>query len=58
MNRLLRCRRCGALFMPDRFAGLLHWWRLCPHCRGPLPPISRVLGIDGGRLLPCPPEAA
>ncbi len=39
----IRCRRCGALFVPDRFAGFRHWWRLCPRYRGLLPPTGGVL---------------
>ncbi len=42
MSRALRCRRCGALFVPDRFAGFRRWWRLCPRCRGLLPPTGGV----------------
>ena len=58
MSRLIRCRRCGALFAPDGFAAMLRTWRLCPRCRGPLPPTGGVPEADGGALLPCPPEAA
>ena len=39
MSRLLHCTRCGALYLADRYVPLLlRRWRLCPHCRGPLPP--------------------
>ena len=57
MSRLVRCSRCGALFVPDRFAAMLRSWRLCPRCRGPLPPSGEVPPTDRG-ILPCPPEAA
>ncbi len=57
MSRSIHCRRCGALFVPDRFAGFPHWWRLCPRCRNPLPPTGRVPGMDGGHLFLCPLEA-
>ena len=58
MSRLLRCRRCGALFVADRFAALLGRSRLCPSCRGPVPPSGDVPATNGGVVLPCPPEAA
>ena len=58
MSRPVRCRRCGAVFIPDRHAVLPRWWRLCPRCRGPLPPTGGVPAADGGRLFPCPPVAA
>ncbi len=53
-----RCRRCGALFVADRFAGFPCWWRLCPRCRGSLPPTGRVPIPDRGKRFPCPAEAA
>ena len=58
MSRLVRCRRCGALFAPDRIASFVRCWRLCPRCRGPLPPTGGVPASDGGTLLPCRPGAA
>ncbi len=58
MSRPIHCRRCGALFVPDCFASFVHCWRLCPRCRGPLPPTGGVPANNQGRLLPCPPEAA
>ncbi len=57
MSRSIHCRRCSALFVPDRFAGLPHWWRLCPRCRGPLPPTGGVPTPDRGQIFPCPAEA-
>ncbi len=58
MSYPIRCRRCGALFVPYRFAGFPPWWRLCPRCRGPLPPGRGVSASEGGRLFPRPEEAA
>jgi hypothetical protein len=46
MSRLIRCRRCGALFVPDRTAVLIRSRRRCPRCRGPLPPSGGVPAID------------
>lgn len=40
MSRPVRCRRCGAPFVPDRRGAMVAFWRLCPRCRGPLPPTS------------------
>ena len=37
-----RCKRCGRLFDLDRTAILYGRWRLCPDCRGPLPPSGGV----------------
>ncbi len=53
MSRLIRCRRCGALFVPDCVATLISikWWRLCPRCRGPLPPTGAVPAMDEGLLV-------
>jgi uncharacterized OB-fold protein len=58
MSRMLRCRRCGVLFVPDGFAAMPHIRRFCPRCRGPLPPTGGVPASEGGRLFRCPPEAA
>ncbi len=58
MSRSIHCRRCGALFVPDCFASFVGWWRLCPRCRGPVPPTGGVQANDQGRLLPGPREAA
>ena len=58
MSRFVRCRRCGALFVPDRFAALLRCWRLCPRCRGTLRLTDGVPATDGAILVPGPPEAA
>jgi hypothetical protein len=50
MSRQVRCHRCGALFMADRLTGILPpRWRLCPRCRGPLPPSGTVPVRDLGR---------
>lgn len=58
MSRYVRCRRCGALFVPDRFAAVLSAWRRCPRCRGPLPPTGGVHVTEDGWLRPRPAEAA
>jgi len=58
MSRPVRCRRCGAVFVPARHAVLSRWWRRCPRWRGPVAPTGGVPVTDGGRLLPCLPEAA
>ena len=58
MSRLVRCRRCGAQFLPDSLATFIRSRRLCPRCRGPLPPTGGVPATDGGTVLPCLPEAA
>jgi len=53
MSRLLHCARCGALFVAERHLVLLpRRWRVCPRCRGPLPPSGTVPVRDGGRLGP------
>jgi hypothetical protein len=56
MSWTIHCRRCGALFVPDRAAILVRLWRLCPRCRGPLPP-SGVPVIDGTFIRPTSSEA-
>jgi len=60
VSRLIRCRRCGALFVPDRVAILIPIkWRLCPRCRVPLPPTGAVPAVDARLLVhPGSPEAA
>lgn len=59
MSRLIRCARCGALFATDRCGLLLpRRWRLCPRCRGPLPPSGAVPVRDGGRTSPVLAEVA
>ncbi len=58
MSIVIRCRRCGREFVADRQAILAERWRLCPACRGPLPPTGGVPTLDGLVLHPCPPEAA
>lgn len=58
MSRLVRCRRCGALFVPDRTAVLVRWRRLCPRCQGPLPPSGGVPTWDDLVLRPNSAELA
>ena len=58
MSVVIRCRRCGAEFVAGRVVAVLPERRLCPRCRGPLPPTGGVPATDGGTLLPCRPEAA
>jgi len=60
MSITTRCRRCGREYDADRAAILVgpRWWRLCPTCRGPLPPTGGVPVADGGRPTRCLPEAA
>jgi hypothetical protein len=58
MSRLMRCRRCGVLFVPDRFTCVPRARRLCPRCREPVPPTGGVPLADGGWLRPRPSEAA
>jgi hypothetical protein len=52
MSRIIRCRRCGARFVPDRSAISVRWRRLCPRCRGPLPPSGGVPAVEGGLYWP------
>lgn len=42
-----RCRWCGRMFDLDRAAILGGKWRLCPDCRGPLPPTGGVQVPEG-----------
>lgn len=58
MSCSIRCRRCGALFVPDCFAAFIRCWRLCPRCRGPLPPTGGVPANDQGQIVPYPSEAS
>ncbi len=58
MSIVIRCRGCGREFVADRQAILSGQWRLCPTCRGPVPPRGGVPATDGGLLFPCPLEAA
>ncbi len=57
MSIVIRCRRCGREFVADRDAILAERWRLCPMCRGPLPPTGEVPVLDG-LVLPPSSEAA
>ncbi len=57
MSIVIRCRRCGREFVADRHAILAGRWRLCPACRGLLPPLGKVPAIDSGWLFPCPAKA-
>jgi hypothetical protein len=38
MTQPVRCRQCGALFVPEHPLLRIGPWRRCPRCRGPLPP--------------------
>ena len=58
MSRPVRCRRCGAVFILARHAVRSRWWRLCPRCRGPLPPTGGVPVPDGNDVRPWTKEAA
>lgn len=60
MSRAVRCRRYGRLFLPEPFDVVGQWRRLCPRCRGPLPPTGGVLAGDRLFLLipHRPPEVA
>ena len=59
MSHPIRCRRCGALFVPDCVAAVITPWRLCPSCRGPQLPTGAGAPIPGRETsVPCPPEAA
>ncbi len=53
-----RCTQCGRLFELDRAAILGGRWRLCPDCRGPLPPTGGVPVPDGNVVRPWTTEAA
>jgi hypothetical protein len=50
MSRLMRCHRCGALFVSNGFPVLLRTWRLCPRWREPLLPTGEVPVADDGWL--------
>ncbi len=52
MSIVIRCRRCGREFVADRQAILMGQWRLCPACRGPLPPTSGAAAVDNLGLHP------
>ncbi len=58
MSRPVRCRRCGILFLPDCFAAMVRFRRLCPQCRGPLPPTGGVPVSDAVPVRPWATEAA
>ncbi len=58
MSIVIRCRRCGREFVADRQAILAGDWRLCPMCRGPLPPTGGVPALDGLVLQPSREAAA
>ncbi len=47
MSRTMRCRRCGREFVAGRFDAVSRLGRLCPACRGPLPPTGLVSFGDG-----------
>lgn len=58
MNIVIRCRRCGAEFVIDRVAVVVPGRRLCPPCRGPLPPTGGVPAMEGGPFWTFPSRAA
>lgn len=58
MSVIVRCRRCGAPIVADRFDILVRARRLCPNCRGPLPPTGGSVVSSRGWPVLCPPEAA
>ena len=53
-----RCTQCGRLFDLDRAAILGRRWRLCPDCRGPLPPTGGVPVPEARNTRPWTTEAA
>ncbi len=58
MTMQTRCKRCGRLFDLDRTVILYGKWRLCPDCRGPLPPTGGVPTRDSAVLPPWATEVA
>lgn len=46
MNKPVRCRQCGALFIPEHPMLRISPWRRCPRCRGPLPPTGTVISEE------------
>ncbi len=54
----MQCRACGRLFDLDRAAIVVGRWRLCPDCRGPLPPTGGVSVPDLTGERPLAKEAA
>ncbi len=57
MTGLIGWRRCGSLFVHERFTIVPHEWRLCPRRRGFLPPTGGVSMVDEGSLRPRLTEA-
>lgn len=55
MSRSIRCRHCGALFTPEPLDVVARWRRLCPRCRGTLPPTGGMFASGDGL---CPPLVA
>ncbi len=53
-----RCKWCGRLFDLDRAAIVRGRWRLCPDCRGPLPPTGGAPVPNGNVVRPWTKEAA
>ncbi len=51
MIKRARCRLCGRTFDADYGAVVDGRRRLCPRCRGPLPPIGAVPAMDEGLLV-------
>ncbi len=61
MRRVIRCRRCGTLVSADCLSAFVRRWRLCPRCRGPLPPTTdgaEAMEMQGVRFNPFLSEAA
>ena len=58
MSYPVRCRRCGAPFIPDRPAMRFGPWRLCSRYRGPRPPVGSIPALNGGTPDPFPPGVA
>jgi hypothetical protein len=51
MSWSIRCRCCGVLYAPERHEVVAQVTRLCPRCRGPLPPTGSVPVADGAAPL-------
>lgn len=45
MSKSVRCRQCGALFIPEHPLLRVGPWRYCPRCRGPLPLTGSVVSV-------------
>jgi hypothetical protein len=60
MGRPISCRQCGALFLPEPLDVVARRRRLCPRCRGMLPPTGGSPAAYDLIRLPAPlvPEVA